>query len=183
MSIWAMNQCLQKAKFNDAILVTDKNILHDVPKNIHIESAPPIDCIADYSNYLQSDLSSYIQGTHMLVMQWDSFIVNPQLWDDHFLDYDYIGAVWPWHPEGFRVGNGGFSLRSKVLCELTAEPEFVYKDRNEDDLICHINRDYLVRNQVRFAPEELARQFSFERELSNVPSFGFHGEYHMDKYL
>ena len=61
MSIWAMNQCLQKAKFNDAILVTDKNILHDVPKNIHIESAPPIDCIEDYSNYLQSDLSSYIQ--------------------------------------------------------------------------------------------------------------------------
>ena len=45
MSIWAMNQCLRNAKFNDAILVTDKNTLHNVPKNIKIAPAPPIDCI------------------------------------------------------------------------------------------------------------------------------------------
>ena len=136
-----------------------------------------------YSKFVIQELHKYIKTDFVLIVQWDGWIINKDAWNPKFLDYDYIGAVWPWHPEGFRVGNGGFSLRSKVLCELTAEPEFVYKDRNEDDLICHINRDYLVRNQVRFAPEELARQFSFERELSNVPSFGFHGEYHMNKYL
>ena len=37
-----------------------------------------------------------------------------------FFDYDYIGAPWP---NNFvnRVGNGGFSLRSKKFLELTAK--------------------------------------------------------------
>jgi hypothetical protein len=79
------------------------------------------------------------------------------------------------------VGNGGFSLRSKVLCQLTASPDFVYKDRNEDDLICHVNRDYLVSNGIKFAPEEIARYFSFERELSNIKTFGFHGDFNFER--
>ena len=82
-----------------------------------------------------------------------------------------------------RVGNGGFSLRSKQLLELTSGPKFVYKEKNEDELICHVNRDYLVSNGIKFAPEELARYFSYERELSNIETFGFHGEFHRDKYL
>ena len=180
MSIWAMNQCLQKATFNDAILVTDKNILHDVPKNIHIESAPPIDCIEDYSNYLQSDLSSYIQGTHMLVMQWDSFIVNPQLWDDHFLDYDYIGAPWPHHPET-PVGNGGFSLRSRKL--FTAMQNPLYKKTHpEDQSICIHNKDILKNNLgIYIAPLKIANQFAFERAYR--PTFGVHGFFNFAKIL
>ena len=180
MSIWAMNQCLQKAKFNDAILVTDKNILHDVPKNIHIESAPPIDCIEDYSNYLQSDLSSYIQGTHMLVMQWDSFIVNPKLWDDHFLDYDYIGAPWPHHADT-PVGNGGFSLRSRKL--FTAMQNPLYKKTHpEDQSICINNKDILKNNLgIHIAPLEIANQFAFERAYR--PTFGFHGFFNFAKIL
>jgi len=175
-----MNQCLQKAKFNDAILVTDKNILHDVPKNIHIESAPPIDCIADYSNYLQSDLSSYIQGTHMLVMQWDSFIVNPKLWDDHFLDYDYIGAPWPHHPDT-PVGNGGFSLRSRKL--FTAMQNPLYKKTHpEDQSICINNKDILKINLgIHIAPLEIANQFAFERAYR--PTFGFHGFFNFARIL
>jgi hypothetical protein len=175
-----MNQCLQKAKFNDAILVTDKNILHDVPKNIHIESAPPIDCIADYSNYLQSDLSSYIQGTHMLLMQWDSFIVNPKLWDDHFLDYDYIGAPWPHHPDT-PVGNGGFSLRSRKL--FTAMQNPLYKKTHpEDQSICINNKDILKINLgIHIAPLEIANQFAFERAYR--PTFGFHGFFNFARIL
>jgi len=180
MSIWAMNQCLQKAKFNDAILVTDKNMLHDVPKNIHIESAPPIDCIEDYSNYLQSDLSSYIQGTHMLVMQWDSFIVNPQLWDNQFLDYDYIGAPWPHHPDT-PVGNGGFSLRSRKI--FTAMQNPLYKKTHpEDQSICIHNKDILKNNLgIYIAPLKIANQFAFERAYR--PTFGFHGFFNFAKIL
>jgi hypothetical protein len=116
-------------------------------------------------------------------VQWDGWIINEGAWMPKFLEYDYIGAVWFWHPKGLRVGNGGFSLRSKKLCQLTASPEFQYADLNEDDLICHLNRDFLVSNGIKFAPEELARHFSYERELSDIPTFGFHGEFHMNKYL
>jgi hypothetical protein len=136
-----------------------------------------------YSKFMLQELHKYIKTDFVLIVQWDGWVIDSTAWQPQFLDYDYIGAVWPWHPEGVRVGNGGFSLRSKKLLELTAEPKFVYKNLNEDDLICHVNRDYLVSNGIKFAPEELARYFSYERELSNLQTFGFHGEFHMSKYF
>ena len=101
-----------------------------------------------YSQFVLQELHKYIKTDFVLMVQWDGWVINPNAWQDAFLDYDYIGAVWPWHPEGLRVGNGGFSLRSKKLLELTADPRFVYKNKNEDDLICHFNRDFLVSNGV-----------------------------------
>ena len=136
-----------------------------------------------YSKFVLQELHKYIKTDYVLMVQWDGWIINKNAWTDQFLDYDYIGAVWPWHPEGLRVGNGGFSLRSKKLLELTAEPKFQYSDKNEDDLICHLNRDFLVSNGIKFAPENLARQFSFEREVTNLETFGFHGDFHMSKYI
>ena len=40
-------------------------------------------------------LKEYINSEHVLVIQDDGHIVNPDIWDDNFLDYDYIGAPWP----------------------------------------------------------------------------------------
>ena len=121
LSIWAMQQCLQKAHFKEAILVTDTTQIIHTPDYIRIIEAPPIFSIEDYSTYLQSDLSSYIQGTHMLVMQWDSFIVNPHLWTDQFLEYDYIGAPWPHHPDNpvgvvFPYDQKKYLQHNKILC-------------------------------------------------------------------
>ena len=136
-----------------------------------------------YSKFVLQELHKYIHTDFVLIVQWDGWVIDANAWQPQFLNYDYIGAVWPWHPEGLRVGNGGFSLRSKKLLELTNTPKFVYDNRNEDDLICHLNRDYLVSNGIKFAPEELARYFSYERELSNLQTFGFHGDFNMGKYL
>ena len=180
LSIWAMQQCLQHAHFNEAILVTDTTKVINVPNNIRIIQAPPIHSIEDYSMYLQSDLSCHIQGTHMLVMQWDSFIVKPHLWQDHFLDYDYIGALWPHHPET-PVGNGGFSLRSKKLFTALQDPQII-KSHPEDQSICIFNKDILENKLgIRIAPVEVARPFAFEREFSEA--FGFHGFFNFAKVL
>ena len=73
----------------------------------------------------------------MLVIQDDGHIVNPSLWDEEFLKYDYIGLPWPFedswiekqlkeqrpiirkvYPKN-RVGNGGFSLRSRKFLEFS----------------------------------------------------------------
>jgi hypothetical protein len=171
LSIWAMQQCLQKAYFKDVILVTDTTKALKVPDSIRIIEAPPIHSIEDYSLYLQSDLSTYIQGTHMLVMQWDSFITNPQLWNDQFLEYDYIGAPWPHHPET-PVGNGGFSLRSKKLFNALQNPLY-QKLHPEDQSVCIFNIDVLQELGIRIAPKEVAEQFAFERDFKQA--FGFHG--------
>ena len=78
-----------------------------------------------YSKFILQELHKYIKTDFVLIVQWDGWVINASAWRDDFLNYDYIGAVWPWHPEGLRVGNGGFSLRRERLVELTAEPKFV----------------------------------------------------------
>lgn len=142
---------------------------------------PQINSRQAYSKFVLKELHKLFTTKHCLIVQWDGWIINPDAWNPAFLHYDYIGAVWPWHPDGKKVGNGGFSLRSHKLCQLTAEPEFVYIDQNEDDLICHVNRDYLESCGMKFATDDVARHFSFERELSNLKTFGFHGDFNFER--
>ena len=33
--------------------------------------------------------------SHVLVTQWDGFVLDAGAWTDDFLAYDYVGAVWP----------------------------------------------------------------------------------------
>ena len=135
-----------------------------------------------------------------LIVQADGYAVNAQAWTDMFFEYDYIGASWPRESAGRDVGNGGFSLRSKKLYQaildlrqrytletLTeglkqneiCEDKFVGNSIPEDNLICKIYRPLLEQQYgVRFAPAELADQFSIETNASSPwfgRSFGFHG--------
>ena len=161
----AMDKCKEYFKFGGEVFIND----------------PQINSRQAYSKFIIEELHKHIHTDFVLIVQWDGFIINPEAWNDQFLDYDYIGAVWPWHPLGKQVGNGGFSLRSKQLCELTASPNFVYTDNSEDDQICHLNREFLENQGIKFAPVELARHFSFERELSNIKTFGFHGAFNFER--
>ena len=117
----------------------------------------------------------------MLVIQWDSFILHPELWADDFLQYDYIGAVWPHHLDT-PVGNGGFSLRSVKLLEALESPA-ITKSHPEDFCIC-VDNKITLENQfgIRFAPTNLAEQFAVERSAWH-PAFGFHGLFNFSRVL
>jgi hypothetical protein len=143
--------------------------------------APPINTTKDYSNLLLTGLRQYVSGTHVLIIQWDSFILHPELWTNDFLQYDYIGAVWPHHPDT-PVGNGGFSLRSVRLLEALESPA-ITKRHPEDFCICDDNKATL-ENQfgIRFAPSNVAEQFAVERTEWH-PAFGFHGFFNFGKVL
>lgn len=127
------------------------------------------------------ELGSYVGADFVLLVQWDGFIVNPHLWDKEFLKYDYIGAPWPrqWPNRIARVGNGGFSLRSKKLLNQNVPATFDYKEP-EDNILCLHNRIYLQKNGIKFAPVEVAARFALENDVEeNQPknSFGFHGRH------
>ena len=114
-----------------------------------------------------------------------------------FLNYDYIGAPWPKEWEKImdrpsRVGNGGFSLRSKKIMETVSKLEYNPQynstaDRTEDNFICLQNFHLLQTMGIKFAPVELASKFSFENpteENSIDNTFGFHGRHPLvHKYL
>jgi hypothetical protein len=103
------------------------------------------------------------------------------LWTNDFLQYDYIGAAWPHHPDT-PVGNGGFSLRSVKLLEALESPR-ITKRHPEDVCICDDNKATL-ENQfgIRFAPTNVAEQFAVERTEWH-PVFGFHGFFNFGKAL
>jgi hypothetical protein len=150
-------------------------------QGVEYVQAPPIKTTKDYSDLLLTGLRQYVAGTHVLIIQWDSFILHPELWTNDFLQYDYIGASWPHHPDT-PVGNGGFSLRSVKLLEVLESPA-ITKRHPEDFCICVDNKATL-ENQfgIRFAPTKVAEQFAVERSDWH-PAFGFHGFFNFGKAL
>jgi hypothetical protein len=138
----------------------------------------PISSRAEYSRFMLRDLAAHLATGHALCVQWDGYVLNPGRWDPAFLTYDYIGAPWPQFADGMRVGNGGFSLRSRRLVEACAA--IPVSDEPEDVAICRTHRRLLEeRFGLRFAPEEVARRFAYERMSPTGEEFGFHGGLNM----
>ncbi|MDE2080601.1 MAG: hypothetical protein KGI90_04550 [Burkholderiales bacterium] len=144
----------------------------------------PLSSGADYSRFMLRELARHITTSHVLVTQWDGFVVDPRAWRDEFLQWDYLGAVWPDQPAGRDVGNGGFSLRSRRLLVAAAADPAITRMHPEDEVLCRTHRAHLERaHGIRFAPAPLARQFAFENEAPRGPCFGFHGPYHLPRFL
>lgn len=128
------------------------------------------------------DLARHVTTSHTLCVQWDGFVLDGGAWDPEFLDHDYIGAPWPHFGDGHNVGNGGFSLRSRRLLEACHDLPFDGM-RAEDVMICRRWRPELERRGHRFAPELVARRFSFERTPPEGNEFGFHGAFNLVRLL
>ena len=130
-----------------------------------------------YSDFVLKSLLPYVTTSHVLLVQWDGYVTNPAAWEPAFLECDYIGATWFWHKDGMRVGNGGFSLRSRRLLEALQDPAIIRVDA-EDTTIGRSFRPLLEREYgIRFATEALADRFSFEAAYPIGKPFGFHGLY------
>lgn len=178
---WAIDQCLRGARFAKVVLVTNIDLVKNKRSDIEYAQAPPIRSTKDYSDLLLTDIDQYVVGSHVLIIQWDSFITHPNLWRNEFLDYDYIGSVWPHHPET-PVGNGGFSLRSTKLLQAMKRPEFI-KRHPEDYCICVDNKNFLEKQcGIQFGTPEVAEQFAVERSEWH-DAFGFHGFFNFGKAL
>ncbi len=150
---------------------------------IEVVQIPPLRSGADYSQFVMRELHAHVHTDHVLVTQWDGFVLDASAWRDEFLQYDYIGAVWPDQRAGRNVGNGGFSLRSRRFLAAGLDPRIV-DTHPEDEVLCRQHRTLLEQDHgLRFAPPELARRFAFENEAARGPCFGFHGPYHLPRAL
>jgi len=178
---WTIDQCLRGTRFAKVVLITNIDLVKNKRSDIEYAEAPPIRSTKDYSDLLLRGIDQYVVGSHVLVIQWDSFITHPNLWRNEFLDYDYIGPVWPHHPET-PVGNGGFSLRSVKLLQAIKRPRFI-KRHPEDYCICADNKVFLEKEcGIKFAPTHIAEQFAVERTEWH-DAFGFHGLFNFGRVL
>lgn len=174
-SLMLSKKCI---KFGQVLLFTRADHgLVGIPEDVQVVEMPELKSIEDYSKFVLKGLRPYIKTSHVLLIQWDGYVINPGAWQPRFLEFDYIGAPWHRRPIDRSVGNGGFSLRSLKLLEAMEDAEFIV-NHPEDLCICHTNRELLERRHVRFAPFEVAMAFSQERVTSERASFGFHGAFH-----
>ena len=148
-----------------------------------------IKTIDDWNKKIIYELPMYINTSHALLIHADGYVINPHLWRDEWLEYDYIGAPWPLPLDDFsyrdeewnivRVGNS-VSLRSKKLLDLIATRDnwgHHYGYTNEDGFICCHNRKWLESQGCKFAPLNVAVNFSKEHEIpenQGLDTFLFH---------
>ena len=124
--------------------------------------------------FMLKQINQYIDTDFCLSIHDDGFVINPHLWQDRFLEYDYIGAPWA---EGF-VGNGGFTLRSKLFMNVCQE--IPWNGEHDDWHACVTHRDYFISRGCKYAPMDLAVTFSLEGMIPGYDynldnCFGFHG--------
>ena len=172
-----------------------------LPSYIEHEYTPKSSNIDEWNYNIIYNLPKHVDTEYCILIHDNGFIVNPESWRSEFLNYDYIGAPWmiapdayldPWG-KGHRVGNGGFSFRSKKLLDVPKRA-YVHFDVNwgdfykhmgvgftsEDGIICVHNRHIYEAVGCKIAPIEVAARFSHEKplpETQGIIPFGFH--YHL----
>lgn len=169
---------MRQAQFAKVLLLTDAPALAPDESGISWRRIGKLRSRADYSRFMLRQLADHIETSHALCVQWDGYVLNGRSWDERFLDYDYIGAVWPQFSDGRNVGNGGFSLRSLKLLKACRELP-LNEDEAEDLVIGRTCRTDLEKAGIRFAPEAVARKFAFERTPPTGEEFGFHGAFNL----
>lgn len=186
----AIKKSISGINFAEVKLLTSQDVECEY---IEIIKIPELD-YEGYNKFIVYELYKYIDTDFVLIVQDDGYVINPHLWQDKFLNYDYIGAVWDSPKDSFscrdpfgnivRVGNGGFSLRSKKLIRLPSELGLPWKSYygyyNEDGFFCAHNRHIFENHGCKWSPIEVAKYFSQEADLpevNDVEPFGFHGRW------
>ena len=184
LAIRALRLSLAGCEFPRAMFLTDRCFDLMPIETVAIDS---IRSQQEYSEFVVKQLWHYIDTEYVLLIQWDGYVVNPSGWSDEFLLFDYIGARWPHEalhiPAEQAVGNGGFSLRSRTLLHALQDPRIVAL-HPEDVIICRTYRDYLRQQHgISFAPPAVADRFSFEHIRTAEPTFGFHGQINITRFV
>ena len=165
-------------RFEQTLFLTDSIPAHlDVPPGISVIPITRLASRDEYSRFVLKSLLAHVTTPHVLLIQWDGYVVNPAAFEPAFLDCDYIGAKWFWFDDGMRVGNGGFSLRSRKLLEALQDPRIELVEA-EDVTIGRAFRPLLEREYgIRYADDAMADRFAFEAAYPTGKPFGFHGLY------
>lgn len=204
-TIKSIYTCMDAASFGEVKLVTTKDYVEKYKDElgqdgiIVEEQVNPLTNIDEYNEYIIYHMYKHVNMEFALIVQDHAFILNPDAWTDEFLDYDYIGAPWPYRDRAYvtpfdehvRVGNGGFSLRSKKLMEVPTKVDVPFHvannsdfyrmfgcvNTNEDGNICVHNKHIFEEQGCKIAPLELAKYFSYESpvpENQGILPFGYH---------
>ncbi|HJU22820.1 MAG TPA: DUF5672 family protein, partial [Casimicrobiaceae bacterium] len=173
LALRAIDRSIRDARFGRTLFLTDAIPADvDVPEGVDVRAIEPLASRDDYSRFVLKGLVRHIDTPHVLLIQWDGYVVNAAAFEPAFLDCDYIGAKWYWFDDAMRVGNGGFSLRSRKLLDALQDPRIELVDA-EDVTIGRSHRPLLESAYgIHFATEAMADRFAFEAAYPAGMPFG-----------
>ncbi len=179
---YAARRCAQLCAFERLLVLSDRALGVAHRRIARLDGTP------GYNEFVLTRLLDHVETDHVLIFQWDGFVIHPRAWRKEFLDYDYVGAPWPaqWVEPSQRVGNGGFSLRSRRLLQAIRDAKLPFDFTAAEDVsICRGPHRQVLEEQygIRFAPPELANFFSFEHTPIDAPTFGFHADFNFFRVL
>ncbi len=193
-TIYALKKSMSGIDFAAAILITHEKISLD-EFGIKVINIDKLD-YKGYNHFILYKVYQYIKTDYSLLVQNDGYVLHPNKWDSRFFDYDYIGAPWPKDAHfiedgtNIRIGNGGFSFRSKKLLNIFNEKNLPFTDNgtgfyHEDGIISVYYRKKLEEYGVKFPPVKIAAKFSRETicKDSKYYTFGFHNKRNITKTI
>ena len=171
-TIKALEYSCRGIKFGAVKIVSDVRPDH-LPEGITYEYTDRMSNIDDWNFSIIYKLGEHVDTEFAILIHEDGFVVNPESWDDKFLEYDYIGAPWFLPSDSFsfrdingeiiRVGNS-VGLRSKRLIDLPVKLNLEWKSfhgyYNEDGYICVNYRHKYIENGMTFADLDVAKSFA-----------------------
>lgn len=185
LALYAVARSMERVRFGAAVFITRPDHgLSSFPPGLQVITEERIRSVSDYSLFMLRGTLPYVNTSHCLVVQWDGFVLDPSMWSDRFLDFDYIGPVWPhFMRDGHCIGTGGFSLRSRRLLTALLD-ERIAAFHPEDVCIGRGNRTQLERQHgIAFADPATAHRFAIEGMYVNPSAFGFHGVHNLLRVL
>lgn len=189
-TINALKICSRAMEFGEVVLLSDKKP-ENLPSFVTYKEIEEIKNIDNYNYFIFLELYKYFNTSHVLLCQDHAYILHPEVWDDGWLKYDWIGAVWGVRENSYignngervRNGNGGFSLRSKKISQLPDKMGWELRQEqgfyNEDgNYTCYYRKEMLEQG-IKYAPVEIASVFSYETPVlennyGRLKTFGFH---------
>lgn len=179
-AINVLEHCKSKADFGAVKFLT--SLPTDYQHKVEIM---PLNTLIAYSIFMLTKVNAYIDTPHVLVVQRDGFILNPESFNPAWLELDYIAPIFVQYD---KVGSGGFSLRSKKLMDNVASNIMPWNGTQkqadqiqstlgyyEDGMICLSN----MFNQFKIANLEQASMFAQGGNRNPKyyveKPFGFHG--------
>lgn len=166
----AVRHCTRLAKFGEVVFFCCKDPAISSTCGWRVVRIKEM-TIQQWNLFVNREVPKHINTPFAMSVHEDGFIIEPSLWTDEFLKYDYIGAPW----EDGVVGNQGFCIESRKIMDAKLKLPFNGGDMASDLFICRKHRGKLESSGVRFAPTPLAEKFSTELYGDTTPSFGFHG--------
>jgi hypothetical protein len=185
-AIKVVERCKALCDFADIKLLT--HFSTDYPHKVEIKE---VKTLIHYSVFMLKKIHEYVDTKHILIVQRDGWILNPQAWNKKWEQYDYIGALFNQYDV---MGVGGFSFRSKSIMQSVSEKYPQWDGTNEqahnlqknirmyeDGEIAITHRHQLEAEGFKFADLKTASHFGQggnpNPHYHHSSPFGFHGSW------